>query len=293
MLTTKRQLVVVITMLTCSVRQKQVAVALTALCGRHEASSETWRLSSNCAVCDLLMQRHMNGVLTSWSNEVANDTKPDLQRCAAEDRREQRSRKIATHLRNGSTVSDFVFDDTFLPLAERRVSSLYWTPVHIALRVAEFLAPRWSTRVLDIGSGVGKFCIVGAAATGARFVGVEHRQHFVRIATAAATEARVRTARFIHGDFGALDVRSFDSIYLYNPFEESCLPETYQLDATINLSTTRFCVDVRRAETLLASARSGTRVATYHGFGGEMPPNYERALRERHGSGYLEFWIKG
>jgi SAM-dependent methyltransferase len=211
---------------------------------------------------------------------------------AAEERREERSRKIATHLRNGFAVSDFVFDDTFMPLTERRVSTLFWTPVNIALRVAELLVPRRSTRVLDIGSGVGKFCIVGAAATGARFVGVEHRQHLVHIATAAATEARLRTARFLHGDFGALDVRNFDSAYLYNPFEESCLPEAYQLDATIDLSATRFCTDVRRAEMLLAGARPGTRVATYHGFGGEMPSGYDHALRERHGAGYLDLWIK-
>jgi len=50
--------------------------------------------------------------------------------------------------------------------------------------------------------------------------------------------------------------------------------------------------DVLAAEQLLGRARVGTRVVTYHGFGGVMPDSYRLALRERCYSGLLELWVK-
>lgn len=204
----------------------------------------------------------------------------------------ERAKEIVEQLRRRNVIADRVFDETFFPLPAQRVSPSFWTPIEVAVRVAQLLVPRRATRVLDIGSGVGKFCIVGAAYTGALFVGVEHRSHFVRIATTAAARAGTDTARFFHGNFDIIDIRSFDSIYLFNPFEENCWPARDRLDLTVALSATKFYADVRRVETLLAGARGGTRVVTYHGFGGQMPDDYELVLRERRHSGYLDFWIK-
>ena len=42
---------------------------------------------------------------------------------------------------------------------------MHWTPVHVARRAAQFLVTGPETRVLDVGSGPGKFCLVGALAT--------------------------------------------------------------------------------------------------------------------------------
>jgi hypothetical protein len=33
-------------------------------------------------------------------------------------------------------------------------------------------------------------------------------------------------------------------------------------------------------------------VVTYYGFGGKMPFTFRRTLKERHGSDWLELWIK-
>jgi hypothetical protein len=33
-------------------------------------------------------------------------------------------------------------------------------------------------------------------------------------------------------------------------------------------------------------------VATYHGFGGELPPGFRLLVRERHNHGLLDLWVK-
>src|SRR4030095_5525386 len=67
--------------------------------------------------------------------------------------------------------------DRILPLRWRRFSVMYWTPVHVARRAAQLLVTGADSQVLDVGSGPGKFCLVGALATLGHFTGVEQRPH--------------------------------------------------------------------------------------------------------------------
>src|SRR5262245_2791350 len=78
---------------------------------------------------------------------------------------------------------DSVYDEEIRALSEE-----HWTPVAVAARAARILTFAGATRILDVGSGVGKFCIVGALCTAARFVGVERRHRLVSIARRAAAE---------------------------------------------------------------------------------------------------------
>ncbi|HEX7671031.1 MAG TPA: class I SAM-dependent methyltransferase [Polyangiaceae bacterium] len=160
------------------------------------------------------------------------------------------------------------------------------------MRAAELLVTSHASRVLDVGSGVGKFCIVGAAATGATFTGVEHRPRFVSVARRVAEAFGVTSARFQCTTFDAVAAKNFDGIYLFNPFEENLWGPLEVLDETVPLSRERFARDTVRAERLLTSARVGTRVVTYHGFGSVMPPGFRLTLRERQRSGNLELWVK-
>jgi hypothetical protein len=171
------------------------------------------------------------------------------------------------------------------------MSSSFWTPVSVAKRAAELLAYTNSLRILDVGSGIGKFCIVGAAVTGATFAGIEHRRYLVRTARATAERLGVESARFFHGTFETVDVAKFDGLYFFNPFGENLWSEGH-FDETVELSHDRFVADTERANTLLTRARIGTRVVTYHGFGGEMPSGYRRIVRERWYRDHLELWVK-
>jgi SAM-dependent methyltransferase len=196
----------------------------------------------------------------------------------------------ARALRRGQLVVDRVFDEVF-PSSVRRASSVHWTPVEVAMRGARLLAAKPNATILDLGAGVGKFCIVAAAAlAGARVRGVEHRSHFVAIARDAARKAGV-VVDFALGTIDAEDPANVDGIYLFNPFAENLTAPEDRLDESVELSEERFWRDIESTERLLRAARPGTRVVTYCGWGGAMPPGYRLALREGR-CGTLELWVK-
>jgi hypothetical protein len=114
----------------------------------------------------------------------------------------------------------------------------------------------------------------------------------VDVALAAATRARASTARFVHGDFSTVDIESFDGVYLFNPFEENVWSSDERLDDTVPMSLAKARADIACAEEMLARAHRGTRVVTYHGFGGDIPASYKHLLSEPHGNGDLDLWIK-
>lgn len=195
---------------------------------------------------------------------------------------------VGAALRGGAPVSDAELDQVF-PDELRDRSHLHWTPVAIALRAAELLAPTPDARVLDVGAGVGKLCLVGALVTGATWWGVE--QDAVQVAAARhaawALDATRRT-RFVHGDGSRLAWDEFDALYFYNPFTTVMLAP--HASPFVRYATIR--ATLRRIEQQLAAVRPGTRIVTFHGFGGQWPPGFTRALREPAGDDALELWIR-
>src|SRR5258708_7840111 len=97
----------------------------------------------------------------------------------------------------GSLSSDGAFDAVYDD-GIRALSEQHWTPVAVAERAARLLALAGARRILDVGAGAGKFCIVGALCTGAEFVGVERREGLVRVARRAASDLRASRATFVH-----------------------------------------------------------------------------------------------
>jgi hypothetical protein len=196
---------------------------------------------------------------------------------------------IRETLRTGVLVADRVFDDVY-PLSVRRASPIHWTPVEAAVRAAKLLAPEPGARLLDIGSGVGKFCIVAAAAVDARVHGVEHRAHLVDIAERAAERVGVDVT-FTRGALTPRDAIDVDGVYLFNPFAENLCASDDRIDESVELSDARFWRDLEIADEFFRAARVGTRVVTYCGWGGSLPPEYALVLRERR-AGTLELWVK-
>jgi predicted RNA methylase len=185
-----------------------------------------------------------------------------------------------------------VFDRIY-PLPIRRISSQFWTPVEVARRAADWLTlGARDCRVIDVGAGVGKFCAVGALTTQATFVGIEHRRGLVEIAEAALDTLKVSRASVVHGTLEDVNWPDFDAYYLYNPFEENLYHATDQLDTTVGLSRTRFWEDVDFVEEALDRARIGTRVVTYHGFGGRVPLTYRMIRSQSWGGSFLRLWEK-
>lgn len=199
--------------------------------------------------------------------------------------------RLRRALAAGAFVRDEDFDEVY-PLVYRQASSLYWTPVETARRAATLLIAAGARRILDVGAGIGKFCIVAAALTSdAMFTGIEQRAHLVDVGLNARQVLGVSRAELLHAALSDFATASFDGFYFYNPFIENALPASFRLDDSVPLSPSRYKADVCRAARLLASARVGTPVVTYHGYGGKMPRGYELTRIEGH-LGMLRLWVK-
>ncbi len=183
---------------------------------------------------------------------------------------------------------DAAFDRAY-PDWVRRLSERYWTPVAVARRAATLLVRGAETRVLDVGAGAGKFCIVGAQVTGARFCGVEQDKQLVEVARRVCRDRGVDAARFIHGDAKAIDWLEFDAFYLFNPFTE-CWTRTSSRERR-GLQQRRL-EDIEFTVEMLRGLPRGARVVTFHGFGDPMPLEYRRQSVEFFGSDRLELWLK-
>lgn len=172
-------------------------------------------------------------------------------------------------------------------------SRRYWTPASVAREAARWLTEDGVDRVLDVGSGAGKFCIIGATSTSATFVGIEQRLPLVVAArrTAARLGVGVR-AQFLHCEADAGFLAQFRALYLFNPFAENLYEAEYQLDTSVELSAERYGRDVALVEEALGRLPLGARVVTYHGFGGRLPSSFELVRERAAGSDRLCMFAK-
>jgi SAM-dependent methyltransferase len=194
---------------------------------------------------------------------------------------------IAVALRNRVEISDAQFDGLY-PAGQRFRSFAHWTPVEVAVRACALLAPHAGQRVLDVGSGVGKLCLVGALTTRATWVGVETEPEMIRVAENAARRLQIADrAQFVHGDANSLDWSAFDAIYMFNPFAEGLLEAREHPEAH-----DRFTENIEHARRQLAATAHGTRLVTYHGFGGQLPPGFELVHTEPARQDRLCLWMR-
>jgi SAM-dependent methyltransferase len=166
----------------------------------------------------------------------------------------------------------------------------HWTPLHIARQASHFLGTHAGARVLDIGSGVGKFCLAAAYYKPfAFFTGVEQRANLVEYANKAGTVLDLRNCEFIHSNFTQLDFHEFDHFYFYNSFYEN-LADTDKIDESIAYSDALYYYYSRQLYSKLDEMPPGTRLVTYYSLGEEVPKCFSLV-----GTGYVEFlkyWIK-
>ncbi len=184
----------------------------------------------------------------------------------------------------GDDVPDAVFD-TLFPEELRSRSELHWTSLAIARRAIELLD---ATNVLDVGCGTGKVCLLARLLTGRAWWGVDHDAAAIEAANHAAYVLGIRDdARFICASAWDLDWSQFDAFYFFNPF-----PVDAEDPRNAFQKYGAFVAECTRAEERLAGLRPGTRVVTYHGFGGDMPGGWERSAREAVGTDELALWLR-
>lgn len=187
----------------------------------------------------------------------------------------------------------FDSDEQFHELYPRTIQALsrrHWTPLTIARKAADFLAAEAQSRVLDIGSGVGKFSLAAAHfKPDSHFFGIEQRKDLVIHAETAARTLNLSNVSFMHGNFTQLDLRNYDNFYFYNSFYEN-LATADKIDDSIDYSLELYNYYNRFLFRQLEQTPEGTRLATYHSLEDEVPPSFHvvgSAINN-----FLKFWIK-
>ena len=185
-------------------------------------------------------------------------------------------------------ASDAAFDSLY-PVYIQQLSGIHWTPLRVAAAAGQFLAPDDNARVVDIGAGVGKFCIAAKANSKGTFTGIEQRKNFVQAGNKAIRQLDIADVELVHGNFMDFDLTQFTGIYFYNSFHENIVLED-SLDFKIERSAELY--DRYTAHLLKELKRMpvGTRLVTYWLSVAEIPGCYR--LYESQFNNLLKLWIK-
>lgn len=176
------------------------------------------------------------------------------------------------------------------PLYAQQLSRRHWTPLQIAKESALYLAGNEEVNILDIGSGIGKFCLVGGYfQPQALFCGVEQRESLVTLANNTKEMLGLDNVSFQHNNFTQLDFHQYDHFYFYNSFYEN-LSGTDKIDDSIDYSAELYNYYVRYLYKQLDMKPEGTRLVTFHSLEDEVPPCYHVISSGRHET--LKFWVK-
>jgi len=185
--------------------------------------------------------------------------------------------------------SDEDFNQLYPPSIQA-MSRRHWTPLAVARSAAKFLAAEKNVKILDIGSGVGKFCLSAAFyKPSAFYYGIEQRSVLISHAETAREELSLNNVSFIHGNFTQLNFKNFDHFYFYNSFYEN-LTGTDKIDESIEFSAELYNYYNRYLYKELEKMKAGTRLATFHSLEDEIPPGYLVVGSEM--NNLLKFWIK-
>ena len=176
-----------------------------------------------------------------------------------------------------STIDLNVSDEEFnliYPDKIRELAFHQWTPLDVARLAAKFLAEKDGAKVLDIGSGVGKFCIVGSLCTQGIFTGVEQRDYLVEMSKKISAKHNISNTSFLCANITEVPFAEYDSFYFFNAFYEN-IDKAAVIDDTVERGFGLYKVYTRYVSGQLAKMKVGTRLATYWSPEDQVPDNYE------------------
>ncbi len=188
-----------------------------------------------------------------------------------------------------SSISDEEFDHIF-PKREQRISNRHWTPIHISKMASEFLCHKDNLNILDIGSGVGKFCLVAATLhPKCNFWGVDFRANFVNIASKIKRSYAMNNLNFMCRDILGMSIMEYDGAYFFNAFQER-IDATAKIDEQSIRSHFQYYKYMEHLFNQFNHMAIGSRIATYHTPSFFIPKNFR--LEEEHLNGMLRFYVK-
>lgn len=177
--------------------------------------------------------------------------------------------------------------NSMLPEYLQRASGVYFTPIHIAKTASQWLTEDGNKKVLDIGAGVGKFCITGARNSDSFFYGIEYRPGLVKLANKLAISFGTKNVLVSCANIFDVDFFRFDAFYLFNPFYEN-FEFQKRLNNEVTLISELYSYYSKYTKAQLERTKAGTRLVTYYGNHDEVPESFEK-VKENNS---LKLWIK-
>ena len=93
------------------------------------------------------------------------------------------------------------------------------------------------------------------------------------------------------GNMVTLDWSLYSGFYFFNPFYENRY-KFAKIDETISVSNEKFELYTKTVISKLREVKPGTKVLTYHGFGGVVPDCFDLVKVQEIGSHHLDLWVK-
>lgn len=195
---------------------------------------------------------------------------------------------VFEHLKSGVEIDDTAFDVIYTKKM-RALSKIHFTPIEVAKTAAQFLVDKRGIKILDIGSGAGKFCIVGSACTNGHFTGVEQRKNLYRYSQKLLTYYQLQNLTFIHSNITDIEFAPFEAFYIFNPFYENIV-QSGSVDDTVKLDKFLYPLYSFYVKRQLDAMPAGTRLATYFSYLDEVPGSYEIVRTDFDKK--LKMWVK-
>lgn len=180
---------------------------------------------------------------------------------------------IFKYLKKGISIEDDDFDVIY-PEDIRPMAFTHFTPVEMAIKAAKYLVQKPGTKVLDIGSGAGKFCMIGSVCTDGHFTGVEQRDNLHELGLQIYKKFKLKNITFINSNINQIDFSGYDAFYFFNPFYENII-QFEKIDDAIEVETNLYNEYSNYVKKQLDKMPLGTRLVTFFSAYDEVPESYQ------------------
>lgn len=185
--------------------------------------------------------------------------------------------------------SDKHFLDLY-PASFRVANRMHYTPIEVVKKAAAYLCQEKNTTILDIGSGIGKFCIPAASLFPENnFVGIELRADLSEEAHKIRGHLGLSNLTCVQGDIVNFDLQSYDHFYFFNAFYEF-LENSEKLDQQLEFTPGKFQKYHAYIFRSLEKMPIGTKLATFFTEDKWIPSSYVEV--EQHFDATLKHWMK-